>query len=164
MNKTPKNEKEKIELTVKSDDDKTAEYLLQEANIIGTRIQWYLEQHEKIETLGIVSTGAIWAFIMTQPYNKSIIFIAWIPFFTTVVFYIKNLLFTKTINEAFQYIYELEEEYHLPKGKGWVHYFRTKSSKYKRKWRTFFWLILLLVNLLIPLLFPFEQILKSTIK
>ncbi|MBL4586735.1 MAG: hypothetical protein JKX84_06740 [Flavobacteriales bacterium] len=139
-------------------------YLLQEANVIGVRIQWYLEQHEKIENLGLLSTGAVWAFIMSHSWNESIKFIAWIPLIASVLLFIKSLLFTKTIGEAFDYLHGVEEQFNLPTGKGWVHSFRAKSSKYKRKWRKFFWLFLIAINLLIPLFFPFELILKTVTK
>lgn len=135
--------------------------IIQEAIIIGQRIQWYLDQHEKIETLALISTGTIWAFILSQKYSESIKYISWIPLFLTFFLTVKNYLFTKTINEAFQYLYELEEYYDLGGEKGWVHYFRHRSSKFKRKWRAVFWSILIVANVLIPLLFPFEKLLQS---
>src|SRR5258708_7340494 len=88
--------------------------MLQESQIIGDRIKWYLDQHEKIETLGLFSTGAVWAFVLAHSWSAAIMYVTWIPVFITFFLAMKSILFTKTINEAFQYLYEMEEEYGLP--------------------------------------------------
>jgi hypothetical protein len=142
--------------------DPATAYLLQEGQLLGSRIQWYLEQHEKLETLAIAGSGAIWAFTLSRSSLAAISYLAWIPAAVSLVLAVKSYIFTRTLNEAFQYLYELEEYMALPLGKGWVHNFRSRSSRYKRRWRNSFWLFLTAINIGIALLVPFDKLVSST--
>jgi len=141
--------------------DPATAYLLQEGQLLGSRIQWYLEQHEKLETLAIAGSGAIWAFTLSRSSVAAISYLAWIPAAISLVLAVKSYIFTQTLNEAFQYLFELEEYMALPLGKGWVHNFRSRSSRYKRRWRNSFWLLLTVINVGIALLVPFNKLVES---
>jgi hypothetical protein len=142
--------------------DPATAYMLQEGQLLGSRIQWYLEQHEKLETLAIAGSGAIWAFTLSRSSVAAISYLAWIPAAVSLVLAVKSYIFTQTLNEAFQYLYELEEYMALPLGKGWVHNFRSRSSRYKRRWRNSFWLLLTVINVGIALLVPFNKLVDSS--
>jgi hypothetical protein len=142
--------------------DPATAYLLQEGHLLGSRIQWYLEQHEKLETLAIAGSGAIWAFTLSRSSLQAISYLAWIPAAVSLVLAVKSFIFTRTLNEAFQYIYELEEYMALPLGKGWVHSFRRRSSRYKRRWRNSFWVFLTVINVGIALLVPFDKLVQTS--
>lgn len=120
--------------------------MLQEGVLLGTRIQWYLEQQEKLETFGIGASGAVWALVLTQDTAALASYLIWLPGFISVAMGVKSTLFTRTLNEAMQYLFELEEKLRLPAGMGWVHYFRARSSRYKRRWRYGFWASLAILN------------------
>lgn len=143
-------------------DSASQAYLLQEADLIGGRIKWYLEQQQKLESLGIMSTGAIWAFAISIANSATYSYIIWLPAVMTILLFAKSLIFTKTINEAFQYLFELEVLFRLPDGTGWVHFFRKRSSKYKRRWRFALWTLLLLSNILIPIIITSHRAVVET--
>lgn len=139
--------------------DATYQYLLQEANLMGERIQWYLEQQQHLETLAIVSTGAIWSFLLSLSYTSAVEAMAWLPAVISLLLAGKSYVFTKTLNEAFDYLYELEELCALPGETGWVHFFRSRSGRYKRRWRTGFWTVMALANIFVAQFVHFESLL-----
>ncbi len=141
--------------------DTTYQYVLQEAQLMGERIQWYLEQQQHLETLAIVATGAIWSFMLALRYTSAIEYIAWLPAMITILLAAKSFVFTKTLNEAFEYLYSLEELCGLPGDAGWVHFFRARSARYKRRWRTTFWLTIVTANALLAHFVRFRELLRS---
>jgi hypothetical protein len=137
-----------------------SEYLIAQASHIHERVQWYLERHERIEILGLGGSGAIWAFILTQASSDAVPYLKWLPALMSLVLGLKSYLLTKSLSEAFNHLSELEDHFALPAQKGWVHYFTQRSAKYKRRWRSSFWIGLVIVNTAAALFVPFADILS----
>ena len=137
-----------------------SEYMLGEASVMGERIQWYLEQQENLETTAILGSGAIWAFVLALNWSEAVSYLTWIPFFVCLLLAIKSQIFTRTINEAFDYLSDLEDHFGMATY-GWVHFFRARSGRYKRRWRNSFWALIVLANMSVALFVPFESLLTD---
>jgi hypothetical protein len=127
--------------------ENAAAYLLEEAKLINERVKWYLEQQEKLETQGLFASGAVWAFKLSQPVTPAMEYVTWLPVILVSVLFVKSLLFTEALKEAFRYLERLEDLSDVPEGMGWAHNFRLQGKRLKRKWRKTFWIILILANL-----------------
>jgi len=108
----------------------------------------------------LAGSGAIWAFILTQASSDAVPYLKWIPALMSLVLGLKSYLLTKSLSEAFDHLSELEDHFALPPQKGWVHYFTERSAKYKRRWRSGFWIGLASVNIAVAITIPFTAILS----
>jgi hypothetical protein len=136
-----------------------AAYLLQDAHLLNERVRWYLEEQDKLETLGLVASGAIWAFAVSLTWSPALSYLVWVPAIISFALFIKSLLLTAALKEAFDYIYRIEELYRLPAGTGWVHHFRKTGKRVKRRWRAAFWSLLVTGNVMIALFAPLRELL-----
>lgn len=50
------------------------------------------------------------------------------------------------MQESMSYLAILEEKFKLEDNLGWVYFYRSNTSHYKKRWRTTFWISLLVIN------------------
>lgn len=128
-------------------------YLLSEVSIFNNRVIWYLEQQQKQEIFALASTGALWAYLLKESTDSISYFVALVPPIIAAALYAKSLIMTKAMGESMDYLENLEESFKLENNLGWVHYYKSNTSNYKRKWRSYFWRGLLAANIIICCLF-----------
>ena len=124
------------------------EYLLTEVSIFNNRLVWYLEQQQKQEIFALAASGALWAYLLKENINFFNILVAFVPPLITAALYAKSIVMTKAMDESMKYLEKLETSFELGIDFGWIHFYKRNTSNYKRKWRTWFWRVLLLINLL----------------
>ncbi len=137
-------------------------YLLSEVSIFNNRVIWYLEQQQKQEIFALASTGALWAYLLKENGDSISYFVALVPPIITAALYAKSLVMTKAMGESMDYLEKLEESFDLGNNLGWVHYYKSNTSNYKRKWRNYFWKGLLVVNIIICCLFLYSGYPKNS--
>ncbi len=141
------------ELQPLNTDDPQFSYLLQEVSIFNNRVVWYLEQQQKQEIFGLGASGALWAYILQLKNHDFLLPLILLPIFITVVLAVKSSVLTRSMQESMSYLATLEERFKLEDNMGWVHFYRSNTSHYKKRWRTVFWISLLVINAMFSVYF-----------
>lgn len=139
-------QKEEQIVPLKHADDPQCAYLLQEVSIFNNRVVWYLEQQQKQEVFALGASGALWAYILQQSQSPFVLLLVAIPFAISAVLALKSRVLTQAMQESMSYLAALEERFELESDMGWVHYYRSNTSHYKKRWRRAFWSVLIVVN------------------
>ncbi|MBO9468395.1 hypothetical protein J7443_24440 [Tropicibacter sp. R15_0] len=140
-------QKEEQIVPLKHADDPQCAYLLQEVSIFNNRVVWYLEQQQKQEVFALGASGALWAYILQQSQSPYVLLLVAIPFSISAVLALKSRVLTQAMQESMSYLAALEERFELESDMGWVHFYRSNTSHYKKRWRRAFWSVLIVVNL-----------------
>ena len=130
-------------------DDPQCAYLLQEVSIFNNRVVWYLEQQQKQEVFALGASGALWAYILQQSQSPFVLLLVAIPFAISAVLALKSKVLTQAMQESMSYLAALEERFELESEMGWVHFYRSNTSHYKKRWRRGFWSLLIVVNIVL---------------
>ena len=145
----------------------TNQFIMSQMTTIEEDVRYYIDQLESNERFAIISSASIWAFIASLTWNVALSIVVWIP--AIIVFYlaIKRIMLTKTIHAKTEYLKDVEKKLNLDSGMGWNtfwakhKYGKWKGNKsYLKWWGRFFWTSLLISNILIAYLVPFQNILK----
>lgn len=145
----------------------TNQFIMSQMTTIEEDVRYYIDQLESNERFAIISSASIWAFIASLKWNVALSIVIWIP--AIIVFYlaIKRIMLTKTIHAKTEYLKDVEKKLNLDAGMGWNtfwakhKYGKWKGNKsYLKWWGRFFWTSLLISNILIAYLVPFQNILK----
>lgn len=142
-------EKQKEIVPLKHADDPQCAYLLQEVSIFNNRVVWYLEQQQKQEVFALGASGALWAYILQQSQSLFVLLLVAIPVAVSAVLAFKSRVLTQAMQESMSYLAALEERFELESDMGWVHFYRSNTSHYKKRWRRAFWSLLIVVNVVL---------------
>lgn len=142
-------EKQKEIVPLKHADDPQCAYLLQEVSIFNNRVVWYLEQQQKQEVFALGASGALWAYILQQSQSPFVLLLVAIPVAVSAVLAFKSRVLTQAMQESMSYLAALEERFELESDMGWVHFYRSNTSHYKKRWRRAFWSLLIVVNVVL---------------
>ncbi len=129
-------------------EDQKAQFVLDEINARRVEIQSRIGRVESDMQYGLLSSGGLWAWILTDTTRDVGPWIAWLPAIITVFFFAKWLAQDLRINGIGSYLKDVESQLNLPDGLGW----ETNRHQYTKPrlagFTTCFWSALLLGNVI----------------
>jgi hypothetical protein len=145
-------------------DDSQKQFLLQEHNQIREELMWDIKQISETERYAIIISGLIWAWLVTQQWNLSLIIAACIPALVTKMLQYKRNSLSDAIYSLAKYIYKVEDQFQ-PKNSseetlGWEH--REKIKPF-RSWSRTYWALLFWGNILIAIIYLVTQLIQAKI-
>lgn len=144
---------DKKPLSFSSSEDPMCAYLLTEVSVFNNRVVWYLEQQQKQEIFALGASGVLWAYLLKGEGELFSLAVAFVPPLVSLTLFAKSYIMTKAMGESMDYLEKLENSFELKNELGWVHYYKKNTSNYKKKWRTYFWIGLSIINILICVIF-----------
>ena len=144
--------------------DSQKQFLLQEHNQIREEIIWNIKQINETERYALILSGLIWAWLVTQQWNFSLIIAACIPALTTKMLQYRRKSLLGAIDTLAKYIYKVEEQFQSINNSGetlgWEH--REKIEPF-HSWSRSYWGFLFWGNILIAIIYLVTQLIQAKI-
>ncbi len=139
--------------------DTQKEFLISEYNSLREELLLDIQQITETEKYGLILSGAIWAWLLTQPWIPSLTIALLLPALITKFMQFKRKRLAKAIGELAQYIYKIEEVFHIKETSGsllgWEH--RKQGEPIFRNWSKAYWNLLFWGNILLAIAYLVAQ-------
>jgi hypothetical protein len=76
----------------------------------------------------------------------------WLPLLTSSLFYLKRQALSDSLAEVARYVMKLEDHFRLPDDLGYEHHLKSSKAAHFKKWRTYYWAILVGTNTLLAII------------
>lgn len=136
--------------------EKRDEFILKEYEVVRSEMDETVKETRVLERYALIVFGGIWSWYIANPGHDAI---RWLPF--PIIFFLalraKSLI--DHIKNLEEYLMKIEQKFALPDNSdlpdkfGFEHYFKQKGGTLKRRTTYFFWAILVLASLIIPIFF-----------
>lgn len=134
-------------------DEKRADaFVLAEYAALREEIKWIIGQVEALERNALIFSGAIWAWIATQPWKPLYVAVVLLPLLLSILFLIKRESLRRSLKEAACFSLKIESYFNLADDMGWDHYLKSKGVRHFKFWKAAFWTVLILFNVGMALL------------
>jgi hypothetical protein len=157
--------------------DRQDKFILAEYAAVREEVKWIIAQTHAIETRALLSSGAVWAWILAPTriapaYYHAVI---WLPFALSMLFLVKRASPKRSLKECAEFSLNLERHFTLGPALGWEQYLRepktvadcsdTQPSGTSRKtgahhfraWKFVFWAALIGLNFTFALLIVYQK-------
>ncbi len=139
----------------------TKEYLKEEQKQRRQEIENLIERTESDQKNGLVITGAFWAWLATNSdklYTPVDWLAVWLPTIIMLFFFYRWRMLSDAMDQAADYMIQLEEYFKVPDGLGWEHYLKEAREKkripeHMEVTAKLFWQGLIVVNVAIAVVF-----------
>jgi hypothetical protein len=132
-------------------DEQAKEFLLVEFNKLRDEILQSLKETWNLERQSVIAAGVIWTWCLANAKTPGYTILIWTPLAITTLSALRSLGLLLQMQHLGRYVRRLEQDFPLPKGLGW------ESSALNDQFRRFagivFWVILIAMTVVIPLLY-----------
>ena len=142
-------------------DETLIRFLLAEFDALRREIEHEIGELGELLRYGLVSSGALWAWLLSQPSGGMRKVAAFLPFVISLALFVEVLLVRQHIRGIGIYILKIEGYFRLPEDLGWESHLLTGSRKLGRKddpieiLENLVWIVLICCNLIGGLLLGF---------
>ncbi len=128
-------------------DESRRQFLLSEYSALRQEILETLKELPSNEKLGMVFSGAFWAWVLTKPEGRHYIFVtAWIPGALSILFALRAKAFSKKLHDFHNYLVKIESEFDLGK-LGWEKHMEEREEGWFERYNKAFWPALIFGNI-----------------
>ena len=128
---------------------RTDTFLIAEYESLRREIELEIKELGEFLRYGFLSSGGVWAWLLTQPKERVVTAAFFIPFVVSILFNVETRLVRHSIFGLGSYLREVEAHFALPGRLGWEHRIQASSRKKQKlmKWEHVVWNLLIGANL-----------------
>jgi len=135
--------------------ERWSEFLLKEFELLRNELDESVKEARAIERYALVTTGAIWSWVVAQTEETTIYQpLVWLPAILVLFFAFRALGLSVHVRDIGKHLAEIEQAFHLPEDLGWEQLYEKKYHGTPKRISVYvFWAGLLIATIAIPFLF-----------
>ena len=128
--------------------DVNSDFLIAEYTCLKNEILNLVKKLQAVEHFSLISSAALWTWLIGKPWNSIYIASSFLPILTTSLLYLYRISLINGIYGISEYLKKIEEHFVDIEKFGFEHHLEKQSSSHFKKWGYWFWGAILSMNVL----------------